>query len=166
MERTLLDSSNSAALGCGAGLTFLCGLFFKELVNSTTGSSFFKKVSSTAPVNSLQKFANPAFLSIASFLCVLIVSFIFTKSRRGHWMGAILLAVLLLIIDTHLTNSFNLAKALPPELSAGGEGIFMENGLNIQLDIRGTIPLLDAQSVHCWHQTQVYHLYYLPVIAV
>ncbi|MCH7873402.1 MAG: hypothetical protein IID33_17025, partial [Planctomycetes bacterium] len=71
-------------------------------MDSTPGSSFFEKVSSTAPADSLQKFANPAFLSIAFFLGVLIVSFIFTRSRRGHWMGALLLAVLLLIIGTPL----------------------------------------------------------------
>jgi hypothetical protein len=100
-------------LTAGAGLAFLFGLF-QELVDSTPDSGFFQEVSTTAPASSLQKFANPAFLSIAFFLGVLIVSFIFTRSRRGHWMGAILLAVLLLIIGIPLASSLNLTRAAPP----------------------------------------------------
>ena len=133
-------------LAAGAGLAFLFGLF-QELVDSTSGSNFFEEVSNAAPVRPLQKFANRAFLSIAFLLGVLIVSFILARSRRGHWMGAILLAILLLIIGTPLANSLNLTKAAPPELSAGGAGTFMENGLNIQLDQGGTIPSLDDLGV-------------------
>ena len=133
-------------LAAGAGLAFLFGLF-QELVDSTHGSNFFEEVSTASPTDSIQKFANRAFLSIAFLLGVLIIAFVFARGRRGHWMGALLLVVLLLIIGTPLANTLNLVKAVPPELSGSGTGSFMENGLNIQLDMGGTIPSLDNMGV-------------------
>ena len=133
-------------LAAGAGLAFIFGLF-QELVDATDSSNFFEKISSAAPVSPLHRLANPAFLPVAFFLGVLIVSAIFARSRRGHWMGALLLAALLLLIGTPIADNLKLLKASPPELNAGGAGTFLENGLNMQLDLGDIVPSLDDLGV-------------------
>ena len=70
-------------LAAGAGLAFIFGLF-QELVDSTESSNFFEQIVSAAPASPLDRLANRAFLAVAFFLGVLIVSAIFARSRRGY----------------------------------------------------------------------------------
>ena len=74
-------------LAAGAGMAFIFGIF-QELVDSTGRSNFFEEISSAAPARPLQRFANPAFLAVAFFLGVLIVSFVFARSCLYRWIGA------------------------------------------------------------------------------
>ncbi|MBI2855466.1 MAG: transglutaminase domain-containing protein, partial [Chloroflexi bacterium] len=133
-------------LVAGAGLAFLFGLF-RELVDSSGGASFFQAISSSAPASPLRRFTSRLFLALAFSLGVLIIYFVLARGRHSYWLGALLFAVLLLLIGTPISDRLKLTRASPPEVDVGGVGTFLESGLNIRLDLGGTIPSIQDLNV-------------------